>query len=118
MEPSLRARSPIPHIHGGDRTHPSVHSLHAVSESLRSHCSALSEDAQGHAGSGLRKRTVPAVGKQCGASDRRGLGGDMELWTELGQGAAGAPLQLEMKDGPVKYEVTGFNSKQKKSLTT
>lgn len=45
MEPSLRARSPIPHIHSDDRTHPSVLSLHAESESLRSHCSALSVEA-------------------------------------------------------------------------
>lgn len=56
MEPSLRARSPIPHIHGDDRTHPSVLSLHAESESLRSHCSALSVEAWGHAGVGAEEK--------------------------------------------------------------
>ncbi|KAF3855227.1 hypothetical protein F7725_023282 [Dissostichus mawsoni] len=55
MEPSLRARSPIPHIHSDDRTHPSVLSLHAESESLRSHCSALSVEAWGLR---LRKRSA------------------------------------------------------------
>ncbi|KAJ4937924.1 hypothetical protein JOQ06_002553 [Pogonophryne albipinna] len=55
MEPSLRARSPIPHIHSDDRMHPSVLSLHAESESLRSHCSALSVEAWGLR---LRKRSA------------------------------------------------------------
>lgn len=56
MEPSLRARSPIPHIHSDDRTHPSVLSLHAESESLRSHCSVLSVEARGYAGVGAEEK--------------------------------------------------------------
>ena len=56
IEPSLCARSLIPHIPSYDRTHPSVLSFHAESESPHSHCSALSVKARRHTRVGAEEK--------------------------------------------------------------
>lgn len=106
MEPSLRARSLIPHIHSHDRTHPSVLSLHAESESLRSHCSALSEGAGGHAGVGAEEKNSACSWQwEWSRLIRRGLGVEMEPGYMDRTGAGGGLLELlfelKMNDGAV-----------------
>lgn len=72
MEPSLHARSLIPHIHGYDRTHPSVLSLHAESESL----SALSGSPRARWGRELR----PQLAMSIKPVNRKRAGGGDWVW--------------------------------------
>lgn len=75
MEPSLRARSPIPHIHSDDRAHPSVLSLHVARESLGSHCSALSVEARGHAGVEAEEKNCLQLAMSMKPGNRKRAGG-------------------------------------------
>lgn len=72
MEPSLCATSSIPHIHGDDRTHPSVLSLHAESELLHSHRLVSSVRPRGRVGLCTEQRNSMSTR----AVNRKQAGGD------------------------------------------